>query len=51
MRVGRESGPFFMARYEDAFDLPLEEARAKLGYVGAEHVDTSAASAAWAERA
>ncbi|MBS0475119.1 MAG: hypothetical protein JSR28_08200 [Proteobacteria bacterium] len=51
MRVGRESGPFFMARYEDAFDLPLEEARAKLGYVGAENVDTSAASAAWAERA
>lgn len=50
MRVGRESGPFFMARYEDAFALPLEEARAKLGYVGAEYVDTSAASALWAER-
>ncbi len=50
MRVGRESGPFFMARYEDAFSLPLEEARAKLGFVGAIDVDTSGPSASWAER-
>ena len=50
MRVGRESGPFFMARYEDAFSLPLEEARAKLGFVGAVDVDTSGPSASWAER-
>ena len=50
MKVGRESGPFFMAKYEDVFHLPLDEARAKLGYVGAEEVDTSAASALWAER-
>lgn len=51
MKVGRESGPFFMAKYEDAFHLPLEEARVALGYAGAEEVDTSAASALWAERA
>lgn len=51
MRVGHASGPFFMARYEDVFDLPLEEARAKLGYVGAEYVDTTGPSMLWAERA
>lgn len=51
MRVGRKSGPFFMARYEDAFHLPLDEARAALGYVGAEWVDTTGPSASWAERA
>lgn len=50
MRVGRESGPFFMACYEDAFALPLEEARVKLGFVGAEFVDTTGPSAMWAER-
>lgn len=51
MRVGRESDLFFMARYEDAFALPLEEARVKLGYRGAEWVDTTGPSALWAERA
>ncbi len=50
MRVGHQSGPFFMARYEDAFDLSLEEARIKLGYAGAEYVDTTEPSREWAER-
>jgi ubiquinone biosynthesis protein COQ4 len=47
--VGKASGPFFLARYEDAFDLPLEQARAKLGIRGAKDVDTRAASDIWEE--
>ena len=51
MRVGRESGPLFLARYEDAMHLPLAEARRALGAAGVEEADTSAASWVWAERA
>ncbi len=46
-RVGRESAPIFMMTCEDAFDLPLEEAREALGIRGAQFVDTAAASAQW----
>ena len=45
--VGRQSDPIPLMRYEDVFDLPLEEARAALGIRGARFVDTSAASAQW----
>ena len=47
--VGEQSGPLFMAKYEDVFHLPLEEGRRALGVVGAVDVDTSEASRAWEE--
>jgi ubiquinone biosynthesis protein Coq4 len=50
MKVGHESGPIFMNKYEDALHLPLEDARRMLGVVGAIDVDTSAPSEIWAER-
>ncbi len=46
-KVGRESAPLFMLKYEDVFDLTPEEARAALGIRGAEDIDTGAASAQW----
>lgn len=46
-RVGRESGPFFMARYEDVLHLTPEAARETLGVRGVRLVDTAAASATW----
>lgn len=49
--VGRQSGPIFMAKYEDVLHLPLEEARAQLGVRGARFVDTSAQTAIFEERA
>ncbi|HSB95291.1 MAG TPA: hypothetical protein VLC91_02515 [Spongiibacteraceae bacterium] len=49
MRVGRESGPLFLAKYEDVMHLPLAEARQALGVAGAEAVDTAEASWEWAE--
>lgn len=48
MRVGRESDCLFMARYEDVFHLPLEEARKALGVRGAIDVDRKKESAVWA---
>ncbi|AZI34969.1 hypothetical protein NT2_03_00050 [Caenibius tardaugens NBRC 16725] len=51
MRVGLESGPIFMAKYEDVFHLPIPEARAALGIKGAEQIDTAEASLAWEEYA
>ncbi|MET0270211.1 MAG: Coq4 family protein [Sphingomonas sp.] len=50
MRCGHASGPLFMARYEDVFDLTLEAARERLGVREAQFVDTSEASARWAQR-
>ena len=50
MRCGHASGPLFMARYEDVFHLPLEEARLKLDVHEAEFVDTTGPSAIWAGR-
>ena len=50
MRCGRASGPLFMARYEDVFHLPLEEARERLGVCEASFADTSEPSAQWAAR-
>lgn len=47
IHVGRQSGPFFMARYEDVFHLPLDEARAAIGIRGVVERDTATASAQW----
>lgn len=46
-RVGRESAPLYMMRYEDVLDMTPEAAREKLGIRGAESVDTAEASAQW----
>lgn len=46
-RVGRESPPLYMMRYEDVFGMNPDDARMALGIRGAELVDTSAASALW----
>jgi hypothetical protein len=40
-----------MAKYEDVFHLPVEEARAALGIKGAVQIDTAQASLAWEEYA
>lgn len=50
MKVGQDSDALFMARIEDYFHLPLEEARAALGVRGAVDVDTDREGAFWAER-
>jgi ubiquinone biosynthesis protein COQ4 len=46
-RVGRQSAPIFMMRFEDVFDLTPEAAREALGIKGAERADTATASAQW----
>jgi ubiquinone biosynthesis protein COQ4 len=48
--VGKQSDEIFMNRYEDVFEMPLQEARAALGVRGARDVDTSAASDIWEEK-
>lgn len=50
IKVGRESGPIFMAKYEDVMHLPLEQAREALDVHGAEFVDTSPQTAIYEER-
>jgi ubiquinone biosynthesis protein Coq4 len=50
-KVGQESEALFMAKLEPVFDLPLAEARERLGVRGAEDVDTHAAGAFWADGA
>lgn len=51
MRVGKNSGPFFLAKYEDLFPLSLEDARKTLDVQGAEYVDLAGLSEFWAGRA
>lgn len=46
-KVGRQSAPIHLMRYEDVLGLTPEAARAELGIRGAEFVDTSEASAQW----
>ncbi|WP_340586980.1 Coq4 family protein [Erythrobacter alti] len=46
-KVGRESAPLYMMKFEDVFDMTPEAAREKLGIKGVEYVDTGAASAQW----
>lgn len=50
MKVGQESDALFLAKLEDYFHLPLEQARAALGVRGAVDVDTAREGAFWAER-
>jgi ubiquinone biosynthesis protein COQ4 len=47
-KVGRESDPIYMMKYEDVFAMTLEDARAHLGIRGARAADTATASALWA---
>lgn len=46
-RVGRESAPLHMMRYEEVLPMTPEAARETLGIRGAEWVDTAEASAQW----
>lgn len=46
-RVGRQSAPIFMMRFEDVFDLTPAAAREVLGIKGVELADTATASAQW----
>lgn len=46
-KVGRESAPLYMMRFEDVFAMTPEAAREQLGIKGVEIVDTAAASAEW----
>lgn len=46
-KVGRESAPIYMMKYEDVFDMTPEAAREKLGIKGAVYEDTGPASAEW----
>jgi ubiquinone biosynthesis protein COQ4 len=45
IRIGMDSDPIFMARFEDVLHLTPVEAREALGVRGAEDMDTAAASA------
>ena len=47
IRVGQESDALFLKKIEDAFHLPLAEARAALGVRGAVDVDTEREGAFW----
>jgi ubiquinone biosynthesis protein Coq4 len=51
MRVGQQSDALFMAKIEDVFHLPVEEARTVLGVRGAEDRDTSAEGEFFLDRA
>jgi ubiquinone biosynthesis protein COQ4 len=46
-RVGRESDPLYLLRFEDVFELTPEEARRQCGIRGVREADTAAASALW----
>lgn len=48
IKVGNQSDALFLKRIEDAFDMPLEQAREALGVRGAVDVDTSREGAFWA---
>ena len=47
IRIGRESDPFWMAKMEDVWHVPLEEARGKLGVRGARDLDTQKEGDFW----
>lgn len=46
-KVGRESEPIYMMRYEEVLDMTPDAARANLGIRGAREADTATASASW----
>ncbi|MEO9633552.1 MAG: Coq4 family protein [Parasphingorhabdus sp.] len=45
--IGRHSDPFWMAKIEDVWNMPLEEAREHLGVRGAVDLDTAAEGDIW----
>jgi ubiquinone biosynthesis protein Coq4 len=47
IRIGRESDPFWMAKMEDVWHTPLDEARAKLGIRGAVDLETQKEGDFW----
>jgi ubiquinone biosynthesis protein COQ4 len=47
--VGATSEPIFMMKYEDVLHLPVDEARAKLGYRNVKQMDMSEAAAIYTE--
>jgi len=47
IRIGRESDPFWMAKMEDVWNVPLDEARAQLGVRGAVDLDTQKEGDFW----
>ena len=47
IRIGRESDPFWMAKMEDVWHTPLEEARSKLGIRGAVDLETQKEGDFW----
>ena len=47
IRIGRASDPFWMAKMEDVWHVPLEEARQKLGVRGAIDLDTQKEGDFW----
>jgi hypothetical protein len=46
-KVGRESDPIYLMRYEEVFHMTPEDAREHLGIRGVRIADTAAASAEW----
>jgi len=51
IEIGEQSDPFWMARIEDVWHVPLAEARDRLGVRGAVDRDTAAEGAIWLEQA
>jgi len=51
IEVGQQSDAFWMARMEDVWHLPLEQARAALGVRGAKDLDTVREGEIWSGRA
>ena len=47
--IGKQSDPFWMAKMEDYWNTPLEEAREALGVRGASDFDTEREGAIWGE--
>lgn len=50
IEIGQQSDPFWMARMEDYWHLPLAEARAALGVRGAKDLDTAREGEIWSGR-
>lgn len=46
-KIGRESDPLFLLKYEEVFALPIDEAREKLRVRGAREADTATPSQLW----
>ena len=51
MNVGRQSEPWFLAKFEPLFEMSKEQARAHIGMIGVQDVDTWKESDIWSEGA